>query len=118
MKKIDRARSTCPPLNEDAQKIFGEVTANFSAQQIDALAQHLLVHNRATKTMQSLQSSPLPVGASVRIISGDAKYVGLTGTVVSAQKLHAVVEIPGVKKKVYIYTSDGEVVGESVAATG
>ena len=117
MKKVDRARSKCPELNEEAQKIFGEVTANFSAQQIDALAQHLLVHNRATLTLRALSTPRLPLGATVRVTSGNPRYIGCVGTVVKSQNLRATIQVPGQQKLVYIYTGEAEVV-EEVAATG
>lgn len=115
MKKVDAARAKCPTLNSEAEKIFGEITANFSAQQIDALAQHLMVHNRATATLLATQREPLPLGATVRITGGEAKYVGLTGEVVHSQKLRAKVAVPGVSKPVYIYNGQAEVVTAEAA---
>ena len=116
MKKVDRARAKCPALNSEAEVMFGDITANFGAQQIDALAQHLLVHVRATRTMRACSSDQLPMGASVRITGGEPKYVGMTGTVVHSQKLRAKVAVEGISKPVYIYTGEAEVLNEAVAA--
>jgi hypothetical protein len=115
MKKVDRARSKCPLLNSEVEKIFGEITANFSAQQIDALAQHLLVHNRATATLQAAESKPLPMGAIVTITGGETKFIGLQGKVIHTNKLRAKVDV-GFRKPVYIYTGQATLVSTTVAA--
>jgi hypothetical protein len=108
MKKVERARAKCPALNEAAALLFGDITSNLSAQQIDALAQHLVVHNRAMQTIRACQSAQLPMGATVRITGGDPKFVGMVGEVVHTQKLRAKVAVPGITKPVYIYTGEAE----------
>ena len=115
MKKVERARSKCPALNGAAETLYGEITANLSAQQVDALAQHLLVHVRETRTIRATQTSQLPMGATVRITGGEPKYIGMVGTVVHSQKLRAKVEVPGIAKPVYIYTGEAELAVETVA---
>ena len=117
MKKVEKARSKCPPLNDSAQVVFGDITANFSADQIDALAQHLLVHNRAMATVRACQSTQLPLGSTVRITGGDRRYLGMTGEVVHSQKLRAMVKVSGVSKPVYIYSCDAVVTAEPASAT-
>lgn len=116
MKKVDRARAKCPALASDAEVMFGDITANLSAQQIDALAQHLLVHVRATRTMRAAATDQLPLGATVRITGGEPKYIGLVGKVVHSQKLRVKVEVPLVAKPVYLYTGEAELVQQTVAA--
>lgn len=115
MKKVDRARAKCPTLSGDAEALFGEIVANLSAQQIDALAQHLIVHNRAMATLRATQLDPLPLGATVRITGGEARFVGMMGEVVHSQKLRAKVQVPGVSKPVYIYNGQAEVVVDDLA---
>ena len=115
MKKVERARSKCPALNTEAEMMFGDITANLSAQQIDALAQHLLVHHRAMQTIRALQSPQLPMGAMVRITGGEAKYVGMVGEVVHSQRLRAKVKVEGVKKPVYIYTGEADLTSTETA---
>jgi hypothetical protein len=117
MKKVERARAKCPPLSDAAQLIFSEITANLSAGQIDALAQHLLVHNRATATILATRSPALPLGATVRITGGEAKWIGAMGTVVHSQKLRAKVEVSGVSKPVYIYNGQADVVQTAQSAS-
>lgn len=118
MKKVERARAKCPPLGTEAERIFGEITANFSAGQIDAIAQHLLVHNRAAATVRACSVPPLTLGATVRITGGEAKFVGAIGTVVHSQKLRAKVSVPGVTKPVYIYNGQAEELPAAAAAVG
>jgi flagellar biosynthesis GTPase FlhF len=117
MKKVEKARAKCPALSEAATLTFNEVTANFSAEQIDAIAQHLLVHNRAMATLRATSLDPIPLGATVRITGGDRKFIGLTGKVVASQKLRAKVKVPGTEKLVYIYNGEAEVVATRAAAT-
>ena len=118
MKKVERARSKCPPLSSAAELVYGEATANLTAQQIDALAQHLLVHVRASRTTLATTSEQLPMGATVRITGGEAKYIGAVGTVVHSQRLRAKVAVEGQPRPVYIYTGEAVVVEESAAAVG
>jgi len=110
MKKVEKARAKCPPMNEAATRLFNEATANFSAEQLDAIAQHILVHNRATATIRATQLEPLPLGSTVKITGGDRKYIGVTGKVVASQRLRAKVKVPGTDKLVYIYNGEAEVV--------
>jgi hypothetical protein len=108
MKKVEKARARLAPLNSEAQVIFGDVTANFSAAMIDAIAQHLLVHNRAMATIKATAAPRLPVGTQVRITGGDARFIGMVGVVTQSQALRAMVLIEGVKKPLYIYNSQAE----------
>jgi len=116
MKKVERARSKCPPMNDSMALVFSDITSNFSAAQIEALVAHLGVHARAMKTVAATQSKPLPLGATVRITGGEAKYIGMVGEVVHSQKLRAKVAVPGVTKPVYIYTGEAVPVETTVAA--
>ena len=116
MKKVERAASKLPVLNDQMQLTFNEVTTNFSAEQITALALHLQHFNRVKATERAL-SQKVETGTSVRIIGGDPKFIGMTGTVSLARRIRCFVEVPGVKKPVYLFTSDVEVLA-SVAATG
>lgn len=117
MKKIDRAAGKLPQLNDQMQLTFNEVTTNFSAEQITALALHLQHFNRVKATERAL-GQKLEAGALARIIGGDPKFIGMTGTVIKAQRIRCYVEVPGVKKPVYLFTSDVEVVSSPSAATG
>ena len=115
MKKVERARAKCPTLSADMQRIFDEVTTNFSAAQLDALAQHLTVHNRAMATIRANQVERLPLGATVRITGGEAKFIGMVGVVEHSHKLRAKVKVPGVAKLVYIFNGQAELVSDAAS---
>jgi hypothetical protein len=117
MKKIDRAASKLPDLNDQIQLLFNEVTTNFSAGQITALALHLQHFNRVKATERALNQK-VEAGVEVRIVGGDPKFIGMTGTVSKAQRIRCYVTIPGVKRDVYCFTSDVEVVEAVLASTG
>ncbi len=117
MKKIDRAASKLPELNDQMQLLFNEATANFSASQITALALHLQHFNRVKATERALNQK-ITVGQQVSIVGGDPKFIGMTGTVSKAQRIRCYVTIPGIKRDVYCFTSDVQIVAEAQAATG
>lgn len=117
MKKIEKAASKLPELNEQMQILFSEATSNFSGAQISALALHLQHFNRVKATERALNQK-LEIGMSVRIVGGDPKFIGLTGTVDRAQRIRCYVAVPGIKKPVYLFTSDVEVEEQTMAATG
>jgi len=108
MKKVERALSKLPGLNEPTQLIFNEATCNLSSQQLDALAQHILHHNRQMATVNAMKSEMLRIGDTVRITSGDPKFVGMVGTVVKSRQLRAKVQVPGMDKLIYIFTGQAE----------
>lgn len=108
MKKIERAASKLPALNNQMELLFNEATTNFSAQQITALALHLQHFNRVKATERAL-GQKIEAGQTVRIIGGDPKFIGQTGTITKAQRIRCYVEVPGAKKAVYLFTSDVEI---------
>lgn len=106
MKKVAKAAEKLPPLgSEAADRIFNEITVNFSAAVISALALHLQHFNRTKATERAL-GQKVEVGARVSIVAGDPRYIGMTGTVDRAQRIRCYVNVPGVRKPVYLFTSD------------
>jgi len=121
MKKVERALSRLPSLSEATQILFSEITCNLSAQQIDALSQHLQHHNRFMATVNSVEANPFPVGTIVRVTGGDPKFIGMAGSVVKSRRLRTKVQVPGMEKLVYIFTSQAEVLPsevEQISAVG
>lgn len=118
MKKVERALSKLPALSEATQLIFNEATCNLSAQQLDAMAQHILHHNRTMATVNAMKTEPLRIGDTVRITGGDPKFVGMVGTVVKSRQLRAKIQVPGMEKLVYIFTGQAEPVAQPAAAVG
>jgi transcription antitermination factor NusG len=117
MKKIEKAAAALPVMADTTQMSFNELTTNLSAAQITALALHLQHFNRVKATERALKQE-LEAGQQVRIIGGPTKHVGKIGTVDRAQRIRCFVNIPGVRKPVYLFTSDVETIAEEIQATG
>lgn len=118
MKKVEKAAAKLPALNEAASLTFNEITTNFSRAQLSALALHIQHFNRVKATEMAAGRS-YKQGQAVRITGGEPKYIGLQGTIDSARPLRCFVNVPGVRKPVYLFTSDIEPVAEEpLAATG
>jgi len=117
MKKLDNAASKLPKLNEEMQLLFNETITNFNATQITALALHLQHFNRVKATERAL-GQKVEAGSQVRIIGGYPKFIGMTGTVSKAQRIRCYVSVSGVKRDVYCFTSDVELVTSALPSTG
>lgn len=109
MKKVERALSKLPPLNESAVEEFKSMVANFGVYELEKFALHLQHYSRTQKTIRAAQGERLPLGASVTITGGEPRFVGLQGKVIHAQKLRAKVAVDGFKKPVYIYTGEAKI---------
>jgi transcription antitermination factor NusG len=114
MEKVVKAASRLPGMSEQACRFLDEVTVNLSAADLTALAMHIQHFNRVKATERALSQKIAP-GDTVRIVGGDPRFVGQTGTVSKAQRIRCYVEIPGVNKPVYLFTSDVETISEIVA---
>ena len=118
MSKVDKAAEKLPSLSKAAQSAFDDLTTNLTATDISGLAAHLTHFNRVKATGRALDAK-LNVGDTVRIVSGDSRYLGAEGTVVKAQRIRCYVSVEGASKDVYLYNSDVELVRAVVpAATG
>lgn len=116
MKKIARAAEKLPALeSEAAQRIFNEITTNFSAATVSAIALHLQHFNRTKATERAL-GQRVAAGTNVRIVGGDPRYIGMSGVVDRAQRIRCYVNVPGFKRPVYLFTSDVEVVADPALA--
>lgn len=111
MKKVEKAASKLPALNQDATLTFNEIVANYDAAQVAALAAHLQHFNRVKATERAL-AQPLKQGMKVRVVAGDNRYVGLSGEVTKSQRIRCYVAIEGQSRPVYLFTSDVEVIAE------
>ena len=117
MKKVEAAAARLPRLNSDAELSFNELIANHSAEQLSALALHLQHHNRVAATQRSVTvSDNLHIGNTVRIIGGDPRYIGMTGTVDTVRRIRCFVNVPGVRKPVYCFVADVELAAEQTEA--
>lgn len=114
MSKVEKAANKLPSLDDSASSLFGEITVNYTRDQITALAAHLTHFNRMQATERAL-GQKVKTGDSVRITGGDARFVGKTGTVAKAQRIRCYVTVEGVAKDVYLFTSDVEVLSSESA---
>jgi hypothetical protein len=109
MKKIETAAAKLPAITaSEAARLYEEITTNFSQDQVAALALHLQHFVRAKATERALGQRVM-AGSKVRVVAGDARFVGKFGTVDRAQRIRCYVNIPGIKRPVYLFTSDVEV---------
>lgn len=115
MKKVERAGSRLPELSAETKIVFGDVTANLSAQQISALALHLQHHNRVVATTRAIQTQ-LAIGQTVTIVGGDPKFIGRTGTIDRVQRIRCYVNLKGSSRPYYCFTSDVAPVAAEVDA--
>ena len=105
MRKVVKAAERLGTLNDSAQLIFNEATANLTAADLATLALHIQHFNRVKATERALSQS-IEAGQSVTIVGGDPRFIGQTGTVTKAQRIRCYVEVTGAKKPVYLFTSD------------
>ena len=113
MKKVEKARAKLLPLSSEAELLYSEIIGNFGGPMVNAIAEHLKLHVRMSATQRATEGKALPVGTTVRIINGDAKYLNMVGTVVKSQKLRSFVKVEGVRKDVYVFTADLKVVADA-----
>lgn len=105
LSKVAKAFNRLPALSQEAQLTVNDVAANFSQEQVAAIAAHLAHFNRAQSTRRAL-GQKLAAGMQVTIVSGDPRFIGQTGVVVKAQRIRAYVQVDGVNKALYVFTSD------------
>lgn len=117
MKKIATAASKLPALNDAAQILFTDITSNLSREQVAAISLHLQHFNRVRATETALNQK-LQVGQQVRILGGDPRFVGKTGTIAKAQRIRCYVDVPGARRSVYLFTSEVEIIADPVVKTG
>lgn len=105
MSKVQKAAEKLPQLNETAEVLFTDITSNLSASQIAAIALHLQHFNRVKATERAMNVK-IEEGLEVEITGGDPRFIGKVGTVVKAGRLRCHVEVEGLDKNVYCFTSD------------
>jgi hypothetical protein len=116
LKKVERAAARLSPLSASAQLLFGEATASLTASELANLAIHIGQFNREQSTVRAL-GIRLTAGQNVTIVGGDPRFVGRTGTVVKSQRIRCYVAVDGVKKALYMFSSDVVPATQAAAAT-
>lgn len=117
MLKVQKAAAKLPALNEQANIVVNDITSNFSQAQVAAISLHLQHFNRVKATERAL-TQKVEAGMTVKIVGGDPRFIGMTGTVDKAQRIRCYVNVASMKKPVYLYTSDVQVSTAKAAKTG
>ena len=118
MKKVLKAAERLGTLDQAAQLLYNEAIGSLTAAELAKLATHITHHNRVHATQRAL-SQKIEVGTQVRIVGGDPRFIGQTGTIFKAQRIRCYVTVEGLKKPVYLFTSDVEAMqAQDVAAAG
>jgi hypothetical protein len=105
MSKVQKAAEKLPKLEKDAEDVFNDITTNLPAAQLAALALHIQHFNRA-KATERAAGTKIEEGDEVEIVGGDPRFIGKVGEVVKAGRLRCHVEVEGLDKNVYCFTSD------------
>ena len=103
--KVQAAEARLGTLSEDAQLIFNEAITNLSAAALTILAGHMAHFCRKNSTLMALSAKP-EVGQRVTITGGDPRFIGKVGTVNKVQRIRCYVQLDGVEKVHYCFTSD------------
>jgi hypothetical protein len=109
--KVKKTAPDLSPLIGPMEATYSEITSNFNQSQITSLVQHLQRHNRL-RSVEMSASSPVKEGMNVKIVNGDPKFIGMTGTVTESRRIRCFVNVPGAKKPVYCFTSDVEPIND------
>jgi len=115
MKKVSRAGDKLPSLGDAARSHLDELTTNLSRVDLAALALHIQHFNRVKATEMST-GRRFKSGQKARIVAGDLAHIGKIGVVESGRPLRCFVSVPGVKRLIYVFTSEIEAVEDEPAA--
>ena len=114
MAKVERAGSNLPGMTAETTEILNSLFNSQDASAISAFlanAQHRL---RAQSTAASV-GMKLEVGQMVRIVSGEPRFIGQTGTVSSVRRIRCHVTPEGHDKPVYLLNSDVVLVAQGLS---
>jgi transcription antitermination factor NusG len=102
---VEKAANKLLVMGEAVRDTFNSATTNLTLTELTVLADHLKHFVRVQSTEKAV-SVKLTVGQVVRIVNGPAKFIGCIATVVKPQRIRTYVEVPGVSKPIYLFTSD------------
>jgi hypothetical protein len=103
--KVNRAAEKLGDLDENAQFIFDDATTNLTAAQITILAARFQHFNRVNATTMSL-TQHLEAGERVQVTGGDPRFIGVIGTLAKVQRIRCLVDVEGLARPLYLFTSD------------
>jgi len=111
--KVATARNRLPKLDNDLVKTFDSLVGELTNVQLETLSSHLALTARERRTTSAVGKT-VKQGQVVRIVDGDAGFVGQIGTVTKANRIRCYVEVPGAENPLYLFTSDVESVENDV----
>ena len=104
-KKTPKKREL-PEFSAQAAEAFEFYSALDSADRTAFIAHALDLNRRDSSAASKEAGKTLEIGQRVRIVSGSAKHIGKTGTIVEARRTRVFVEVDGVEKVLYLYAVD------------
>lgn len=108
MAKVERAAAMLPELSPEAEQFFTDAINGLTPAELTAFAAHIEFHNRKS-AIGSAKEASLKVGDKVKIAGGQARYLGLTGTVDEVRNVRCFVALDAdPTRRVYLYVSDVE----------
>ena len=107
MKKVEKAAARLPKLSQDVQQMLSSITGSLGLIDMTVLALHMQHYVRVQQTAAA-HGRKFTNGQRVRFVGGDARYIGMTGEIDQARNIRCFVTVPGVKKPVYVFSSDIE----------
>lgn len=110
--KLQKAEAKLPALTPAAMA-FVATSGGLSAAELTAAAEHIAFRARSLQTQAAL-TVKLEEGDAVRITTG--KHAGRVGTLEKVARIHCFVQVEGLDKSLYLFTSDVEKVEQTVPA--
>lgn len=105
--KVDRAGKALSTMDEKTQQHFSTMIEQLERPQLQILVQHLRHHVRKASTLSALDKR-LEEGTLVKIVHGDPRFIGMSGLVKRARRIRCYIQVAGINKPIYLFTSDVE----------
>lgn len=114
MSKVDKAAEKLPSITAQANEVLQNAIINLTSVELATLALHIQHYNRVKATERAVETK-LAVGHTVTVIGGDPRYIGKVGVATKVQRIRCYVEVDGLNKPLYLFTSDVKVTTAALA---
>jgi hypothetical protein len=112
--RLKTASDKLPQLSDNASGcVLNVIGANLNETELACVITHLQYSLRSRQTLAAVNGSSLEVGDEVIIVTGQANYIGKTGTVTKVSRIRCFVQVPGKESALYLYTSDVRKISET-----
>lgn len=106
MHKVAKVQEKLPKLSDELNSVVKQLNTA-SITDLNAVISHLKVRAHELGVLAAAANAGnIDTGDEVVVVSGDPKFVGLTGRVVEKRRIRCFVEVPGMQTKLYLFTSD------------